>query len=88
MQTPNLTPSRQQAPRRFGGPGWPSVRQDQIRGEWWVTKDLVWPAVVWNSARCWAYLHDLTPEALQWVMGRLRQAEMDRQPAGVLRWSA
>lgn len=86
MQRFNRTPAAQSIPRRFGGPGWPPVRQDQIRGEWWVTKDLVWPAVVWNGAHCWAYLHDLGPDALQWVMERLRRAELDRQPVGIIRW--
>ena len=75
-------------PRRFGGLGWAPVHRAQIRGEWWVTKDLIWPAVVWNEARCWAYLHDLTPDTLQWVMTCLRQAELDRQPPGIIRWEA
>ena len=76
------------ARRRFGGPGWPPVHRAQIRGEWWITKDLIWPAVVWNETRCWAYLHDLTPDTLQWVMDCLRQAEIDRHSPGMIRWGA
>ena len=75
-------------PQRFGGPGQPRVIRSQIRGEWWITKDLIWPALAWNRGHYWAYLHDLTPETLRWVMVHLREAELDRKPAGILRWGA
>ncbi|WP_150124058.1 hypothetical protein [Cupriavidus nantongensis] len=80
------SPQAQSTPRRFGGPGWPPVRRTQIRGEWRVTKDMIWPAVVWNDGYCWAYFHDLTPDTLQWVMDMLREAEFDRHPPGIVRW--
>lgn len=70
---------------RFGGPGMPPVPFSAIHGQWWVTRDLVWPAVVWRGGRCWAYLHDMTPAAVQTILERLRVAELDRsRPHGVL----
>ncbi|QLB63466.1 hypothetical protein A9O66_14390 [Paraburkholderia caribensis] len=73
---------------RFGGPGRAPVEFSAVRGEWWVTRDLIWPAVVWNDGRCWAYLHDMTPAAVQHVLERLRNAELDRStPHGLLTWT-
>lgn len=70
---------------RFGGPGRPPVAFDVIRGEWWLSHDLLWPAVVWRNGRCWSYLHDMTPAAVQAILARLRDAELDRsRPHGVL----
>lgn len=40
--------------------------------------DLIWPAIVWNEGRCWAYLHDMAPDALNMVVSELRNAETDR----------
>lgn len=72
---------------RFGGPGLPPVRLDQIRGETFVTLDLAWPALAWGSGRCWAYLHDLDSRALAKVMESLREAELERSvPHGALAW--
>jgi len=49
--------------------------------------DLAWPALVWNSGRCWAYLHDLEFAALRRVMQRLRETELQRsEPHGPLRY--
>lgn len=71
--------------RRFGGPGVVPVSFDVVRGKWCVHKDLSWPAIVWNHGRCWAYLHDMTPSAVQHVLECLREAELDRsQPHGLL----
>jgi len=63
---------------RFGGPERPPVKLEQIRGEVFVSMDLAWPAIVWNSGRCWAHLHDLDPRSLACVMEALRSAELDR----------
>ena len=73
---------------RFGGPGRPPVRMDQIRGEAMVSMDLAWPALLWNEGRCWAYLHDLESPTLQRLMDRLRKTELERSaPHGPLDWS-
>lgn len=70
---------------RFGGPGAPAVKFSVVHGPWILGKDLVWPTVVWNDGRCWAYLHDMTPSAVQHVLECLREAELDRcQPHGLL----
>ena len=46
---------------------------------------MIWPTIAWNSGRCWAYLHDLEPQALSIVMHALRQAELERaDPHSVL----
>jgi hypothetical protein len=74
-------------PWRFGGPGHPPVTFGPIRGEWFLSLDLLWPAVVWNGGRCWAYLHDLDHRALHRVIADLREAELDRHyPHGLLGW--
>jgi hypothetical protein len=73
------------APHRFGGPGSASVSFDVVRGKWSVHKDLCWPAIVWNDGRCWAYLHDMTPSAVQHILDCLREAELDcSRPHGLL----
>ncbi len=69
---------------RFGGPGRAPVGFGVVRGVWMLQKDLTWPAVVWNDGRCWAYLHDMTPAAVQHVLESLRDAELDRVPPGIL----
>lgn len=70
---------------RFGGPDRPPVPFSAIRGEWFVSRDLTWPALVWNEGRCWAYLHDLEPSAREVIMCLLREAEMGRShPHGLL----
>ena len=70
---------------RFGGPGREPVDFRVVRGMWLVCKDLAWPAVVWNNGRCWAYLNDMTPAAVQHVLECLREAELDRSyPHGTL----
>ncbi len=72
---------------RFGGPGRPLVKTEQIRGSIFVSMDMAWPAIVWNKGRCWCHLHDLEPRALGRVMDALRETELDRSaPHGVLPW--
>lgn len=72
---------------RFGGPGRAPVQYSAIRGAWFLSIDLLWPAVVWNGGRCWAYLHDLDNEAAQMVLDALRDAELGRShPHGVPRF--
>lgn len=63
---------------RFGGPGRSPVTTNEIRGNWSISQDLVWPAIVWNDGKCWAYLHDLSAVARNQIMGKLREAELDR----------
>ncbi len=89
MRRANFT--REQVPNKrrwhFGGPGQPPVTASMIRGEYFMSQDLAWPAVVWRGGRCWAYLHDLAPAALQRIMERLRETELDRSaPHGPLNW--
>lgn len=70
---------------RFGGPGLPPVEFRTVRGAWSVSKDLAWPAIIWNDGQCWAYLHDMTPTAVQHILEALRNAELDRShPHGTL----
>ena len=85
MRTKADRTSPSNARRRFGGPGAAPVGFHVVRGPWAVQKDLTWPAVAWNDGRCWAYLHDMTPSAVQHVLECLREAELDRcQPHGLL----
>ncbi|MFA5913900.1 MAG: hypothetical protein WC830_10135 [Burkholderiales bacterium] len=71
----------------FGGPGRAPVTLNQIRGEAFISMDLVWPAIVWNEGRCWVHLHDLAPAALQRIMEALRNTELERSaPHGPLNW--
>jgi hypothetical protein len=70
---------------RFGGPGAAPVDFSVVRGAWLLSKDLIWPAILWNDGRCWAYLHDMTPTAVQHVLELLRDAELERShPHGTL----
>lgn len=63
---------------RFGGPGQQPVTAAMIRGEYFISMDLAWPAVVWRGGRCWSYLRDLAPAALQRIMQRCRETELQR----------
>ena len=73
---------------RFGGPGRPPVTASAIRGEYFVSMDLIWPAIVWNEGRCWAFFHDLAPAALARIIERLRETELERSaPLGSLTWT-
>ncbi|MBS0357543.1 MAG: hypothetical protein JSR83_26960 [Proteobacteria bacterium] len=55
-----------------------------IRGLYGFTNQLEAPAIYWGrNGRCFAFLHDLTPEALARVMDDCRGAAHDRrQPWG------
>jgi len=71
---------------RFGGPGRPLVRLDQIRGPVMVSRDMIWQSVVWNGGRCWAYVHDCDPLARTKILDSLREAELARSdPHGTLK---
>lgn len=73
---------------RFGGPNRQPVPFSAIRGVWYITQDLAWPAVVWNGGRCWAYLHDLTPNGREALAAALRDAELERShPHRMPGWS-
>jgi hypothetical protein len=73
---------------RFGGPGRPPVTASTLRGgEFQISMELSWPALVWNDGRCWCYLHDLEVVALRRIMARLRETELQRsQPHGLFRY--
>lgn len=80
-------PRSQGRPGRFGGPGRPPVPWAAVRGEWYVSQDLAWPAIVWRGGQAWGYLHDFEPRAVQLVLNALREAELARsRPHGLLVW--
>jgi len=60
------------------------VHFQAIRGLYGFTNQLEAPAIYWGrNGRCFAFLHDLTPEALARVMTDCRGATHDRrQPWG------
>lgn len=63
------------------------VSFDAIQGQYTFTGQLEAPAIYWGkNGRCFAFLHDLTPEALARVMADCRHAAHDRrQPWGTAR---
>lgn len=63
------------------------VHFQAIRGLYGFTYQLEAPAIYWGrNGRCFAFLHDLTPEALARVMADCRAATHDRrQPWGTAR---
>jgi len=63
-------------PWRFGGPGRPAIPFSTIRGERFVSFDLVWPAVVWKNGRLWVCPHDLTPLGREVAMAAFSDAEL------------
>lgn len=60
------------------------VHFQAIRGLYGFTQQLEAPAIYWGrNGRCFAFLHDLTPDALARVMADCRGATHDRrQPWG------
>lgn len=63
------------------------VHFQAIRGLYGFTNQLEAPAIYWGrNGRCFAFMHDLTPEALARVMTDCRAATHDRrQPWGTAR---
>lgn len=63
------------------------VHFQSIRGLYGFTNQLEAPAIYWGrNGRCFAFLHDLTPEALARLMADCRAAAHDRrQPWGATR---
>jgi hypothetical protein len=58
----------------------PPVRYEHIRGSYGFTFQLEAPAVYWGGhGRCWAFLHDFTPQALDRLMAECRGAEAARR---------
>lgn len=65
---------------------WP-VHFNAIRGPFGFSLALESPAIYWGrGGRCFAFLHDLTPEALERVMGLCAEAtDARRRPWGAAR---
>lgn len=75
-------------PSRRAYPANPSMRiqfhapvsYSAIRGAYHVSIQLEAPAIVWGKdGRCWAFLHDLEPRAVERILDDYRAATYDRR---------